>query len=175
MPGPLSRRTAVLLGAGLVATATGVSGCDDTPSTTGPSGSSTGPGKTAAGTPTRDPAELAALRTAATSLQQLGSRYDAVLRRLPALRPRLSGPRALHTQHLARLKALGGVPAPARTPAKPVPAKSATAVSELVATEQRLAVAHATAASARSGPAARLLASIAASQTQIAVTLGRKA
>jgi len=162
----------MLLGAGLVAT---LSGCEDTPSGTGPSGSPVKPGKSAAGTPPRDPAELAALRSAATSLQQLGSRYDAMLRKHSALRPKLSGARALHTQHLARLKTLGGVPAPVKTPAKAVPAKSAAAVSELVGTEQRLAVAHATAASARSGPAARLLASIAASQTQIAVTLGRRA
>jgi hypothetical protein len=180
MPGSVSRRTVVRSAtlATALALAGSLAGCEDTPSASGPSGPSggkSGQGSTDNSTPTRDPAELAALRSAAGSLQQLSSRYDAVLRRHPALRSRLGGPRALHTQHLARLRSLGGTPAPAKSAAKAVPAASATAVAELVATEQRLAVAHATAATQRSGAAARLLASIAASQTQIAVTLGRKA
>jgi hypothetical protein len=47
-------------------------------------------------------------------------------------------------------------------------------VADLAAREQKLSVAHATAAVRVSGPAARLLASIAASEAQLAATLARK-
>jgi hypothetical protein len=170
MPGPLSRRTAMLLGAG--ATGLVIAGCEDSSPPGKPSGGSSHGGRT---TPTRDPAEVAALRAAAGSLQQLVTRYDAVVRRHPPLRARLAGPRKLHTAHLARLRSLGGVPAATTSTAKAVPAKAAAALAELASTEQRLTVAHATAAAQRSGEAARLLAMIAASQTQIAVALRRKA
>src|SRR6266508_3984133 len=116
--------------------AAALAGCDDVKLGGGspsPGGSASKP---ASATPTRDPAEVAALTAAATRLRQLGTRYAAVAKRHPTL---------------------------------------AGALAELGATEQRLAVAHATAATARTGQAARLLAMIAASQTQLAVSLGRKA
>lgn len=167
MPRPLSRRTAMLLGAGL--TGLVVTGCEDT----SPRGKSSG-GSNGQTTPTRDPADVAALRTAAGNLQHLVARYDAVIRSHPPLRARLAGPRKLHTAHLTRLRSLGGVPATDKATAKPVPAQAA-ALAEIATTEQRLSVVHATAAAQRSGDVARLLAMIAASQTQIAATLRRKA
>jgi hypothetical protein len=153
--------------------AAALAGCDDVKlgGSASPDGSASKP---ASATPTRDPAEVAALTAAATRLRQLGTRYAAVAKRHPTLAGRLAKPRALHDAHLARLRALGGVPG-ASAAANPVPAKPAAALAELVATEQRFAVAHATAATARTGQAARLLAMIAASQTQLAVSLGRKA
>ena len=172
MPGPLSRRTVVrsaMLGTGLLA----VAACEDAAPPGRPSGGgSSGAGQT---TPARDPAELAALRAAAGNLQRLTIRYDAILRRLPALGGLLAGPRKLHTAHLARLRALGATPAPVTSAPSAVPAKPAAALAELAGSEQRLAVAHATAATQRSGEAARVLAMIAASQTQVAVALSRQA
>jgi hypothetical protein len=162
-------RRAVVLAAGAAVT---LAACDDVglggSPTPGRSGRSGSPG------PTRDPAEVAALGAAAQQLRQLTNRYAAVAKRYPALAMRLAKPRALHDAHLARLRALGGAPSTLAA-AKPVPPTATAALAELVATEQRLAVAHATAAAARSGQAARLLAMIAASQTQLAVSLGRKA
>src|SRR6266508_4416306 len=112
--------------------AAALAGCDDVKLGGGspsPGGSASKP---ASATPTRDPAEVAALTAAATRLRQLGTRYAAVAKRHPTLAGRLAKPRALHDAHVA-------------------------------------------AATARTGQAARLLAMIAASQTQLAVSLGRKA
>ena len=169
MSRPLSRRLAVRLGAGGVGLL--LVGCEDSAPRGVPSpGASTRGGPAS---PTRDPAELAALRVAAGELQSLIARYDAVARKHTGLRTRLAVPRKLHTVHLARLRDLGGVPAAAKPNTRPVPA-AAAALAELAATEQRLSVNHATAAAQRSGQAARLLAMIAASQTQVAVALRRK-
>lgn len=169
MSHPLSRRLAVRLGAG--AAGLMLVGCEDSPPRGGPSPGASSRGGTTA--PTRDPAELAALRVAAGDLQTLVARYDAVSRKHTALRTRLAAPRKLHTVQLARLRDLGGVPAAIKPNTRPVPA-AAAALSELAASEQRLAVTHATAAAQRSGQAARLLAMIAASQSQVAVALRRK-
>ncbi len=169
MSRPLSRRLAVQLGAGTVGVL--LVGCEDSAPRGGAS-----PGASSRGgppSPTRDPAELAALRVAAGNLQTLVARYDAVSRKHTALRTRLAAPRKLHTVHLARLRELGGVPAAIKPNTKPVPA-AAAALTELAASEQRLAVNHATAAAQRSGQTARLLAMIAASQSQVAVALRRK-
>jgi len=178
VPGVPSRR-AVLRTAALATTGVAaLAACDDTglggSKSSGGAGSSKG-SSPAPQTPTQDPAEVAALSAAAAALRQLSSRYAAVAKRYPALAARLSGPRALHAAHLPRLTALGGKAGTTTPPIKPVPAKAALALAELVATEQRLSVTHSTAAVARSGAAARLLAMVAASQAQIAVTLGRKA
>lgn len=181
----VSRRTVVrsslgaaALSAGGAAVLSGVlSGCEDVSSGSDPSRDATrsSAGRTSDSGPTRDPAEVAALRTATGQLTLLSTRYVAVLKRHPALAGRLAAPRKLHDAHLARLRGLGGsAPAPKAAP-KPVPPTTAKALAELVATEQRLATSHATAAAQRSGQVARLLASIAASQAQIAVALGRKA
>ena len=170
MSRPLSRRLAVRLGAGTVGVL--LVGCEDS----APSGRSS-PGassRTGAASPTRDPAELAALRVVAGNLQTLVARYDAVSRRHPALRTRLAAPRKLHTVHLTRLRELGGVPGASKPTTRPVPRAAAAAIGELAATEQRLSVNHVTAAAQRSGQAARLLAMIAASQTQVAVALRRR-
>lgn len=169
MSRPLSRRLVVQLGAGAAGLL--LVGCEDTAPRGKPGQSTSSRGGPP--TPTRDPAELAALRVAAGDLQTLVARYDAVSRRHSALRTRLAAPRKLHTVQLARLRELGGVPAAAKPNTKPVPA-AAAALTELAATEQRLAVNHATAAAQRSGRTARLLAMIAASQTQVAVALRRR-
>jgi hypothetical protein len=159
----------MLLGAGL--TGLVVTGCEDT----SPRGKSSGGSSHGAQTtPTRDPADVAALRTAAGNLQHLVARYDAVIRSHPPIRARLAGPRKLHTAHLTRLRSLGAVPTSGKPTAKAVPAQ-AVALAEIASTEQRLSIVHATAAAQRSGETARLLAMIAASQTQIAAALGRNA
>jgi hypothetical protein len=181
----VSRRTVVRSSLGAAALAAGgtavlsglLSGCEDAEPGAEPSGSGSrsGTGRTSDSGPTQDPAEVAALRAATAQLTVLSARYVAVQKRHPALATRLAGPRKLHDAHLARLRGLGGsVPAPKSAP-RAVPPTTAKALAELVTTEQRLATAHAAAAAQRSGQAARVLASIAASQAQIAVALGRKA
>ena len=147
-----------------------VTGCEDTP---GPTGTAR-PGATSGTTPSRDPVVVAALRTAATQIQQVADRYPAVVRRHPALRAQLAPAVQHRTAHLARLKELGGTAAPATGQPKPVPATAPAAVAELVAREQALAVAHATAAVKLSGEPARVLAMIAAGETQLAVTMNRR-
>ena len=178
MPEQVSRRTvmrsAALAAGGAVALPV-LSACDDAGLGAGPSTGTPASGQGKATEPTRDPAELAALRAATGHLLLLSARYVAVLKRHPALRTRLTGPRALHDAHLSRLRGLGGGTAVPKSTPRAVPPVAAKAVAELIATEQRLAVAHATAAAERSGQAARVLASIAASQAQIAIALGRKA
>jgi hypothetical protein len=161
---PLSRR-AVILAAAVVA------GCDDTGGGVPPTSSR--PGAGGSPQPTHDPATVAALLTVATQIQQVSARYAAVVRRHAVLRTRLAPAVKHRAAHLARLEALGGA-APAATATKPVPATPAAAVKELVAREQALAVAHATAAVKLSGEPARVLAMIAAAESQLAIALGRR-
>jgi hypothetical protein len=174
----LSRRTVVRSSLGAAALAVGgtavLSGCEDAAPGAEPSAGGSRSGTGDPGT-AQDPAEVAALRAATGQLTLLAARYVAVQKRHPTLAARLAAARKLHDAHLARLRGLGGsAPAP-KPAAKAVPVTAAKALAELVATEQRLCTAHATAAARRSGTAARVLASIAASQAQIAVALGRTA
>lgn len=177
MPSYPPRRAVVRALALTAAAAALASGCDDAgPGGSGRSGSPGGP----AATPTRDPQVVAAMRAADGRLRQLATRYDAVVRRHPRLATPVAAARRHHAVHLARVRALGGIaatPAPKPTapavPATAVPATAAAALDELAATEQRQAIAHATAAPKLSGEPARVLAMLAASQTQLAVALGR--
>lgn len=118
---------------------------------------------------------VAALQTAATQVQQLALRYSTVSQKFPALRNQISTGVNCHASHLARLTQIGALkPAqPGKLP--PLPTSLAAALADLAGREQKLSVVHATAAAKLSGQAARVLASIAASESQLAVTLSRKA
>lgn len=160
-------RTAALL-AGSVALATG---CDDEPDRSGTPGSTEGPGGPTQPPPSTDPVIVAALMTAATQVQQLALRYSTIGQAFPALRGRLAMGVKHHAAHVAKLKEVGGSePArPGQLP--PVPKTTAAALADLASREQKLSVAHATAAAKVSGPAARLLAQVAASESQLAAAL----
>ena len=118
---------------------------------------------------------VAALQTAATQVQQLALRYSTVSQTFPSLLNQLATGVNYHASHLTRLKQIGALrPAqPGKLPA--LPTNSAAALADLAGREQKLSVVHATAAAKLSGQAARLLASIAASESQLAATLSRKA
>jgi hypothetical protein len=182
-PASLSRRTALRAAGvtvGLAAGATLLTGCQDDPEPSGKPGASDSPGSSGSpgGTerqaPSTDPAVAAALRKAAGEVQQLAGRYRQVGQAFPALSGRLSTGSKHHAAHLAKLTELGA-PRPSAPKLPAVPTASAAALADLAGREQRMSVIHATAATKLSGPAARLLASIAASESQLAATLGKKA
>lgn len=162
------RRAVLLTAAGAIVALTG---CDDVRS-----GGSTPSGSAAASgspTPSHDPAVVAAAGAAATQIQQIVAQYTAVARRHPSVRTQLATPQANRAAHLTRLRRLGApAPKPVKAAAK-LPAQPKAALQDLAGREQKLSVAHATAASALSGQAARVLASIAAAEAQLATTLGR--
>jgi hypothetical protein len=162
------RRTVLLTAAGAIVALTA---CEDVRSGAGtPSGSAAVSGSP---TPSHDPAVVAAAGAAAGQIQQIVAQYTAVARRHPALKAQLATAQAHRAQHLARLRQLGApAPKPAKATAK-LPAQPTAALRDLASREQKLSVAHATAAAALSGPAARVLASIAAAEAQLAVTLSR--
>ena len=172
LPRRVSRR-AVLVTVALVPGATTLAGCKDdsagTPGAVNP-GSSDRPAEE---TPTVDPAVVAALNTAATQVTQLSLGFAAVSRKFPALRTQLAAGAKYHVSHLAKLKETDGVtPAAAKAPA--VPSTSAAALAGLARQEKAAAIVHAAAAVKLSGAPARLLAMIAASETQLATTLPPK-
>ena len=124
-------------------------------------------------TPSTDPAIVAALTAAATLSTQLSLRYTALSTKFPALRARLAAGAKYHASHLTRLKAVPGVQA-VTGKAQAVPSTSAAALTDLAEREKAAAVAHAAAAAKVSGEHARLLAMIAAAETQLAITLTPK-
>jgi hypothetical protein len=169
----LSRRTVVVAAAALPGAAA-LAGCKDdpaagTPGTNGAvNGTTASPGPTAE-TPTVDPAVVAALTAAATQVTQLSQLYANAARRFPALRSRLATGAKYHVSHLAKLKETEGVTA---KPAKVAsPAGSQAALAAIAVQEKAAAVAHAAAAAKLSGAPARLLAEIAAAETQLSITL----
>ncbi|MFC0629291.1 cell division protein FtsK [Kribbella deserti] len=170
---PLSRRTA-LGGAALAAgTALLVAACDDSPEPPG-GGQPGGKGRNQPTTAALDPAVAAAVSTITGHLTQLSARYAAVIKRHPALASKLAFATKNHATQLAKLKAMNA-PAPSATTApKPpgIPATPAAAIKDLATREQALAVAHATTAAGLTGEPARLIASIAAGETQLALALG---
>ena len=117
---------------------------------------------------------VAALTTAAVQIAQLALRYGNVGQAFPDVRSRLSPGVRLHAAHLAKLKEVSGAepPQPGKLPALPTTASAA--VADLATREQKLAVAHAVAAARLSGTPARLLAMVAASESQLAATLTKK-
>jgi alkanesulfonate monooxygenase SsuD/methylene tetrahydromethanopterin reductase-like flavin-dependent oxidoreductase (luciferase family) len=175
-PFRLSRRTALRAAALAAGAAAVLAGCDSAPDRSGTPGSTEDPNVTPQPPPpSSDPVIVAALQIAATQVQQLALRYSTVTQKFPALRNQLSTGVNFHASHLAKLKETGALkPAqPGKLP--PLPTSSAAALADLASREQKLCVAHATAAAKLSGQAARLLASIAASESQLAATLSRKA
>ena len=174
----LSRRTALrtaALAAGLAAgTAVLVAGCDDEPDRSGTPGATEGPGGANQPAPSTDPAVVTALMTAATQIEQQALRYSSVSQTYPALRAQLSAGVQHHASQVAMLKEVAGAePAqPGKLPA--LPKTAATALADLAAREQKLSVTHATAAAKLTGQAARLLAMIAAGESQLAATLTKK-
>lgn len=162
------RRTVLLAAAGAIVALTG---CDDVRSGgSTPSGSA---GASGSPTPSHDPAVVAAAGAAAGQLQQMVAQYTAVARRHPSLKTQLATAQAHRAGQLARLRRMGApAPRPVKLAAKP-PAQPKLALRDLASREQKLSVAHATAASALSGEAARVLASIAAAEAQLATTFGR--
>jgi len=148
-----------------------LAGCKDEPNSSGTPGSANSrAGQPAEQTPTTDPAIVAALSTAAALVTQLSLRYTTVGRKFPALRNQLATGAKYHASHLAKLMETAGVQAPAAGKLPPVPGTSSAALADLVKREKAAATAHATAAIKLSGSAARLLAMIAASETQLAAT-----
>ncbi|TDO49896.1 hypothetical protein EV643_105124 [Kribbella sp. VKM Ac-2527] len=168
----LSRRVA-LQSAALAAGVVLVAGCDDAPAqTAGTPGASAGPdGSVESPTPSTDPAVVAALTTAAAQVVQIAQRYGSVSKTYPALRTQLTTAMKCRAAHLAKLTEVGGfeTPQPVKPPA--LPKTAAAALAELMGREQKLSVAHATAATKLTGEPARLLAMLAASESQLAATL----
>jgi len=170
----LTRRAAVVT-AVLVPGAVALTGCKDdaaagagTPGAVngGPSSSQNPAGET----PTTDPAVVAALTVAATQVTQLSQLYANVSRKFPALRAQLAAGAKYHASHLVKLKETDGVAAKAAK-AVVVPTSSVAALTTLATREAAAAATNAAAAAKLSGPPARLLAEIAAAQTQLSSTL----
>ncbi|MFG1908074.1 cell division protein FtsK [Kribbella sp. NPDC048928] len=171
----LTRRTVVATAA-LVPGAAALAGCKDDPAagsgTAGTkgavNGTTTSPGP-AAETPTTDPAVVAALSAAATQVTQLSQLYTSVSRKFPALRAQLAAGAKYHASHLVKLKETSGVTA--RATQAGAPSSSQAALAAISKLEKACAVAHVAAAGKLSGAPARLLAEIAASETQLGSTL----
>jgi len=174
----LSRRTALrttALTAGAVAVLPMVLvGCDDEPARPGKTGGADGPDGTSQPAPSTDPAAVAALSMAADQIAQLALRYSSVRQTFPAVRSRLSPGLRLHAAHLAKLKEVSGAEPPQPGQLPPLPKTAAAAVADLATREQKLAVTHSVAAAKLSGTACRLLAMVAASESQLAATLTKK-
>jgi hypothetical protein len=170
----LSRRTALLTAALSVGAAVLVAGCDDEPDRSGTPGATAGPGGSTRPPPSTDPTVVTALMAAATQIEQLALRYSSVSQTYPALRTQLAAGVQHHASQVARLKEVAGSePAqPGKLPA--LPKTAAAALADLATREQKLSVAHATAAGRLTGQAARLLAMIAAGESQLAATLTKK-
>ena len=176
MPERRLTRRAVVATAALVPGAAVLAGCKDDPSAgSGPSGTkgavngtTTSPDP-ATETPTADPAVVAALSAAATQVTQLSQLYATASRKFPALRAQLAAGAKYHATHLAKLKETQGVTAQATKAV--VLATSQAAIAGIATQERAAATAHVAAAAKLSGAPARLLAEIAASETQLGATL----
>ncbi|MEV6412724.1 cell division protein FtsK [Kribbella sp. NPDC051718] len=180
-PEPLTRWSAVLvsrrttlrtvaLSAGTTAL---LAGCKDDPggepATGGDSKSTKGPdGKP---TPSTDPAVVAAMSTAAGQVAQVAQRLTAASKLYPAFRTQLTTAAKYHAQHLAKLNELSGTGPATAPPLAALPKGAEAAMADLATREQKLSVAHAIAAAKLSGPNARLLAMVAAAESQLATSL----
>ncbi|GAA3087048.1 hypothetical protein GCM10010530_11020 [Kribbella aluminosa] len=161
--------------AALVPGAAALTGCKDDPAASGTqgtkgavNGTTTSPGPAA--TPTADPAVVAALSAAATQVTQLSQLYATSSRKFPALRAQLAAGAKYHVSHLAKLQETAGVTAQPAKAAAP-PTTQAVALSTIAKQEKAAATAHVAAAATLSGAPARLLAEIAASESQLSSTL----
>lgn len=173
-PPRLPRRAVLRSAAALAATATLLTGCEDEKDKTGTPGTTEGPGGPTPPPPSTDPAVVAALTAAATQVEQLSLRYSAVSQAYPKLRAQLAAGVRNHAAQFAKLKEVGGFepPQPGKLPA--LPATAVAALADLAAREQKLSVSHATAAAKVSGEAARVLAMLAAGESQLAAMLAPK-
>lgn len=172
---PRLTRRAVVVTAAAVPGALALAGCkEDASAGSGTPGAvNNSPGRSAEETSTVDPAVVAALGTAAALVTQLSLAFTSVSRKFPALRTQLAAGAKYHASHLAKLKETQGVAVRAgKAPA--VPSSSAAALAALAKQEKAAAAAHAAAAAKLSGAPARLLAMIAAAETQLAMTLTPK-
>lgn len=151
-----SRRT-VLAGLGALALGLGAAACD--------SGGGSGPG------PDQRKADDQARVRARAAAVALLDRYDAVIAAYPALAGRLRPYSDEVGRHLA---ALGGTrpTVPPSAPPEPVPATEQAALADLAAREQRAADDRIADLPAAGPQLARTLASISASQTVHARSLG---
>ncbi|MFI7060816.1 cell division protein FtsK [Kribbella sp. NPDC050124] len=174
-PVRLSRRAA-LTTAALLPGAVVLTACDDNPSGSGTPGAvnDSKSGQPAEETPSTDPVVVAALSAAAAQVTQLSLRYSTITRKFPAVRTQLAAGAKYHAAHLTRLKETAGVQAAAAGTAPVLPSTSAAALADLAKREKAAAVAHAAAAAKLAGAPARLLAMIAAAETQLAITLTPK-
>jgi hypothetical protein len=168
-------RRSILATAALLPGAVVLAGCkdDQTGSSTPGAVNPTSSGQPAEETPTVDPAIVAALSAAAAQVTSLSLRYAGMSRKFPALRTLLAAGAKYHASHLAKLKETAGVTAAAGK-APVVPSTSSAALVALATQEKAAAIAHAAAAAKVSGAPARLLAMIAAAETQLATTLTPK-
>lgn len=183
-PEPLTRWTAALVtrrntlrtAALSAGTAVLLAGCKDdqgSPATGGESqsGGTKGPDGTQPPEPSTDPAVVAAMSTAAGQVAQVAQRLAAARQRYPALNAQFAVAAKYHAQHLAKLNEVSGTSPAAVGQLPALPKTSAAALADLASTEQKLSVAHAIAAAKLSGPNARLLAMVAASESQLAASL----
>jgi hypothetical protein len=170
-------RRAIIVTAAVVPGAVALAGCKDDQATGSTPGAvnRTAPGQqpTSEATPTVDPAIVAALSTVATQVTSLAAAYAGVSRKYPALRAQLAAGAKYHAGHLAKLKETSGVAATAGK-ALAVPATPVAALAGLATQEKAAAIAHTAAATKVSGEPARLLAMIAAAETQLGMTLAPK-
>jgi hypothetical protein len=160
----LSRRTAVGgVAAAAVALVTGCTSSDDSK-----------PSATRTPSPSHSPGTDPDVKIAAAVLEReraLLDRVAATARKHPRLAPELASARAAHRAHVALLTKAVPNDTPVRTPApgaaRRVPSRPGPALSALAAAETRLGDAGARSSlAARSGPFARVLASMAAAASQ---------
>jgi hypothetical protein len=154
--------------------ATLLTGCDDAKDHSGTPGVTEGPGGDTPPPPSTDPVVVAALTMAATQVEQLSLRYSAVSQAFPKLRPLLAAGVKNHAAQVAKLKEVGDFEPLQSGKLPPLPATASAALADLAGREQKLSVAHATAAVKVSGEAACLLAMLAAGESQLAATLSKK-
>jgi hypothetical protein len=169
----VSRRTTLRTVALSAGTSALLAGCKDDPgeSATGSGGSNSTKGPDGKPEPSTDPAVVAAMSAAAGQVAQLAQRLTAASKLYPALSTQLTTAAKYHAQHLAKLNEVSGTgpSTPAVLPA--LPKGSEAAMADLATREQKLSVAHAIAAAKLSGPNARLLAMVAAAESQLAASL----
>jgi hypothetical protein len=173
---PVARRTTLRAAALTAGTAALLAGCSDDPAEPGAggntqSGGTKGPDGTKQPEASTDPAVVAALSTAAGQVAQAAQRLSAASKTYPALAAQLATAAKYHAQHLAKLNEASGTAPAAVGKLPPLPKGSTAALADLASREQKLSVAHAVAAAKLSGPNARLLAMVAASETQLAASL----
>jgi hypothetical protein len=168
----VSRRTTlrtVALSAGTTAL---LAGCKDDPGESAGGGDSTNAkGPDGKPEPSADPAVVATMSAAAGQVAQVAQRLTAASKLYPALSPQLTTAAKYHAQHLAKLNEVSGTGPSTAAPLPALPKGSAAAMADLATREQKLSVAHATAAAKLSGPNARLLAMVAAAESQLATSL----